>query len=260
MPSQLDIVIPVYNEGPNIGSVLQALARDVRTPCRVLIVYDFSEDDTLPAILAARGDFPALPIECLRNAGRGAHAAVMTGFAHSDAPYIVMFPADDNFNAHILDHMIAEAEHGRDVVCASRFVEGGSMVGAPWLKAALVHTTSFTLHHLARLPAHDATSGFRLFTRRMIEDVVIESDRGFCYSIELLVKAHRLRWRVGEVPAQWYERTKGTSRFRLLRWLPSYLRWYFYAFATTYLQRPPSSVTMKADRAVRTTDVAHDAT
>jgi len=39
-----------------------------------------------------------------------------------------------------------------------------------------------------RLPATDASNGFRLFSRRAIERIVVESNQGFCYSIELLVK------------------------------------------------------------------------
>ncbi len=78
-----------------------------------------------------------------------------------------------------------------------------------------------------------------------MDEIAIESDQGFCYSIELLVKCHRLGWRIGEVPAQWFERAHGSSRFRVIRWLPAYLRWYRYAFATTYLRRSPQSVPLK---------------
>jgi hypothetical protein len=85
----------------------------------------------------------------------------------------------------------------------------------------------------------------------VIEQVEIESREGFCYSIELLVKAHRLGWRVGEVPARWFERQHGASRFRVLKWLPAYLRWFGYAFATTYLRRPPKTVVMQS-KPVRT--------
>jgi hypothetical protein len=80
----------------------------------------------------------------------------------------------------------------------------------------------------------------------VVERIAVQSDQGFCYSIELLVKVHRLGWRIGEVPVQWFERRHGTSRFRVLKWLPAYLRWYAYAFATTLLQRPPETVVMKA--------------
>jgi hypothetical protein len=140
---------------------------------------------------------------------------------------------------------VRQADTGCDIVCASRFMPGGSMVGCPPVKATLVRVGNFTLRHLARLPTRDASNGFRLFSRRVMDDILIESDRGFCYSIELLVKAHRLGWRIGEVPALWFERKHGTSRFRVLKWLPAYLRWYGYAFATTFLRRPPESVTRK---------------
>jgi dolichol-phosphate mannosyltransferase len=246
MPAELDIVIPVYNEGRNIVPTLVALARSVKTPARVLICYDRPDDNTLPAIRENPEAHAGLAIELVRNAGRGAHSAVMTGFAASTAPYILMCAADDDYNAPMLDRMVALARDGCDIVCASRFMPGGSMVGCPLLKAALVRAANFTLHQVARLPTHDASNGFRLFSRRVIERIAVESDQGFCYSIELLVKVHRLGWKIGEVPAQWFERRHGASRFRVLRWLPAYLRWYGYAFATTFLRRPPETVTLKA--------------
>ena len=242
----LDIVIPVYNEGPNILATLGALAREVRTPARVLICYDFEGDDTLPAVRDNPTAYAGLDVSFVRNSGRGAHAAVMAGFAASSAPIVVVYPADDDFNAAIMDRMVALVRGGCDIVCASRFLPGGTMEGCPWLKATLVRTAAFTLHNFAALPTKDPTSGFRMFSRRVIEQIEVESNEGFCYSIELLVKAHRLGWRVGEVPARWFERKHGASRFRVLKWLPAYLRWYRYAFATTYLRRPPRTVAMRS--------------
>ena len=242
---RLDIVIPVYNEGANILRTLEALGRDLKTPSRVLICYDREDDDTLPAIENNRDKLKTHPVEFVRNKGRGAHSAVMTGFAHSAAPAILMYPADDDYNAGMLDRMVEKAEQGCDIVCASRFMPDGSMTGCPWLKAVLVRSANFTLHHIARIPTHDASNGFRMFSRRAIDTITVESDAGFCYSIELLVKAHRLGWKIGEVPARWFERAHGQSRFRVLRWLPAYLRWYAYAFATTFLRRGADTVPMK---------------
>src|SRR5438874_4685344 len=142
---RLDIVIPVYNEGANIVPTLRAIAGAVKTPGRVLICYDDEDDDTLPAIDRNRGEFGALTVVFVRNRGRGAHAAVLAGFAASDAPFVLVFPADDDYNAGILDSMVAEATKGCDIVCASRFVAGGAMVGCPWLKNLLVRTANSTL-------------------------------------------------------------------------------------------------------------------
>jgi dolichol-phosphate mannosyltransferase len=245
MPADLDIIIPVYNEGRNILATLAALTRDVKTPSRVLICYDRPDDDTLPAIRAQPETHAGLAVEFVPNPGRGAHSAVLAGFAASTAPFVVVFPADDDFNSGILDSVVSLARQGNDIVCASRFMPGGRMEGCPWLKATLVRSAAFLLHRVARLPTHDPTSGFRLFSRRVIESITVESSEGFCYSIELLVKAHRLRWRVAETPAVWYERKHGSSRFKVLRWLPAYLRWFRYAFATTFLHQPPDTVTLK---------------
>ena len=156
---RLDIIIPVYNEGDNIVPTLRGLAAGVKTSNRILICYDREDDDTLPAIRSNRERFDKLTIELVRNRGRGAHGAVVTGFSASTAPFVLVFPADDDFNAGIIDAMVTEAAKGCDIVCASRFMAGGSMVGCTWLKAVLVRDASFTLYHVARLPTHDASSG-----------------------------------------------------------------------------------------------------
>jgi glycosyltransferase involved in cell wall biosynthesis len=242
MTPRLDIVIPVYNEGDIILGMLGELRRQVATPSRFLICYDQPDDNTLAAIKANPDRVEGMTIEFVQNRTRGAHGAVIAGFAASTAPLVLVFPADDDFNAGIVDAMVAKAEQGADVVCASRFIPGGCMVGCRWLKAALVRTAAFTLYYVAGLPTRDATNGFRLFSRRVIERIEIESDAGFCYSLELLVKCHRLGWPVSDVPAKWFERTQGASRFQVLNWVPAYLRWFLYAFATTFLRRPANSV------------------
>src|SRR5258708_8023097 len=242
MTPELDIVIPVYNEGHNIVAVLAALKHALATPARVLICYDHAEDDTLPAIRENADAFAGLPVELVRNTGRGVHGAIMTGFAKSTAPFILMFPADDHINAPLLDRMVAPAREGCDIISASRFMPGGAMIGCPLVKAVPSRNANFTLRHLARLPTTDASNGFRMFSRRVIDRIAVESTEGFCYSIELLVKAHRLGWKIAEVPVTWIERPDRRTRFRLFRWLPSYLRWYFYAFAPPFLRPPPHTV------------------
>ncbi len=229
----LDIVIPVYNEGDNITRVMDALRENVRTPFRVLICYDHDDDSTLKALSSYA--HPGCEIKTVKNLGKGAHGAVLTGFKASTAEAVLVFPADDTYNAGIIDEMYGQYVRGNDIVAASRFVRGGCMEGAPLLKDLFVRVSAFTLYHLARVPSHDASNGFRLFSRRVIDTVKIESEHGFVYSIELLVKCHRLGWKIAEVPAEWFERKSGKSRFQLFKWLPSYLRWYFYAFATAYL-------------------------
>ena len=232
---RLDIVIPTYEEGENIVRVVKLLVALSTAPKRILICYDHDEDSTLKA-LAAAGDL-GVEIEYVKNQGVGAHGAVMTGFCASNAEAVLVYPADDVSNAGIIDCMYANIRADVDIVAASRFMKGGTMRGCPPLKAFLVRSAAWSLYHVARLPTHDPTNGFRMFSRRVLDEIPIESTHGFTYSLELLVKAHRRRWRVTEVPSVWIERNSGSSRFRVLKWLPAYLRWYAYAFKTTCLGR-----------------------
>lgn len=241
----IDVVIPVFNEGNNITRILDALHTGIKHPFRVLVCYDFPEDTTLAALKAY--DNPGFEIIYVLNPSRGPLAAVLAGFDASTAPAVIVFPADDDYNPPIVDSMIEQINAGNDIVCASRFVPGGSMIGAPWLKDFLVRSSAWALHYIARVPTRDPSNGLRMFSRRVLDTIEIESSVGFAYSIELLVKTQRLGWQIADVPAQWIERRagEGESNFKVLKWLPEYLGWFFYAFATTYLQRPPSTVTLR---------------
>ena len=243
--NKLDIIIPVYNEAENIMDVLDSLKRYLKTPLRILICYDHDDDTTLPLIRNINNDDFPFPIIEVKNRREGVHGAVMTGFNYSDAPAALVLPADDTFNAKIIDQMFEKFMEGCDIVAASRFMKGGYMKNCPLLKAILVRTVSFTLNRIALIPIKDASNGFRLFSRRLLDQVQMQSTKGFTYSLELLVKCHRLRWKIAEVPASWNERTKGKSRFKVFKWLPHYFRWYIYGFSTTYIRRAPDTVKLK---------------
>ena len=235
----LDIVIPVYNEEENIIPVLDSLKNDVKTPFQILICYDADSDTTLPVVRKYQG----LEIKLVKNSGIGAHGAVMSGFRASQASAVIVFPADDLYNSKILDKMYRKfSDEACEIVAASRFMKGGRMDGCPLLKSILVRLASFTLYWFASIPIKDASNGFRLFSRKVLDTIKIESSTGFTYSLELLVKCRRSRYKIGEIPSIWIERSVGTSNFKIFKWLPYYLRWYLYGFATTYLMLGPKSV------------------
>ena len=91
--NKLDIIIPVYNEGENILETLRAIKEKAKNPLRILICYDFDEDNTLPAIDKNRSEFN-FQILFVKNKDRGPHQAVVTGFEASEAEAILVFPAD----------------------------------------------------------------------------------------------------------------------------------------------------------------------
>ncbi len=222
---EVSIVVPVYNERDNIAAYLRSLGEAVRSRAEILIVYDFDEDNTLPAI-AAMGDPPA-GLRLVKNTlGRGVIHALRMGLREARAPAIIVSMADGSDDLPLIDVMATRIARGADVVAASRYCRGGTQIGGPWLKGKLSQFGGRSLHALAGFPVRDATNSFRAYSRRVVQEIEVESSGGFEIGMELTVKAWARGWRVEELPATWRDRTAGESRFKLWKWLPLYLRWY----------------------------------
>lgn len=225
----LSVVIPAYNEGENISRVLVGLHDNVQArPLEVLVVYDFAEDTTVPVVKRLQSDYPDVRL-VLNRFGRGALNAVKTGLFDARAPYVLVTMADLSDDLADVDAMYQLARQGADVVAGSRYMRGGVQEGGPLVKRTLSRAAGLSLHVVAGLATHDPTSNFKLYSRKLIEAVRIESTGGFELALELTVKAHLAGFNIAEVPTRWRDRTAGESRFQLRRWLPHYLRWYFMA-------------------------------
>ncbi len=234
---ELAIVLPVYNEGEAVEPVLRALAAGVTTAHELVVVYDFDEDTTVPVIARLATEIPAL--RGLRNdLGRGVLNAMKAGIAGTRSPYVLISMADGSDEPHVVDTMVALARQGADVVAASRYMRGGHQVGGPPLKCLMSRVAGLTLHWFAGVPTHDPTNNFKLYSRRFLDTVTIESTAGFELALELTVKATLARRRIAEVPTTWRDRTAGQSNFKLRKWLPHYLHWYWAAFRGRMARRP----------------------
>lgn len=230
--------MPVYNEGVHIAAVLQGLAAKLRYPARVMLVYDSEEDNTLEPARQAAQEL-GVDLQFVSNAyGRGALNAIKTGLQAARSEYVVVMMADLSDPPDVINHMVDVArQDDADLVCASRYMAGGQQIGGPLFKRTLSRWAGKSLHRLTALPTHDVTNSFKLYTRRVIDSIAIESRGGFELGMELTVKAHLMGFVVREVPTTWRDRTTGKSRFRLLKWLPKYLRWYFFAIWNSWFTR-----------------------
>jgi dolichol-phosphate mannosyltransferase len=226
--SLLSIVVPVYQEADNIQLFLRDLERELREPHEVLIVYDFPEDNTLPAIAAMQP--PSADVRLVHNTlGKGVLNALKAGFRASRGDVILVMMADRSDDPKDVSAMAQRVRAGADVVAGSRYARGGRQEGGPLVKRTLSRLAGISLYYLAGLPIHDATSNFRAYSRRVIEGIPIEGTVSFALALELTLKAHWRGWAVAEVPTVWRDRTAGQSRFRLFAWMPHYLYWYLLA-------------------------------
>ena len=236
---ELTIILPVYNEGPNIERVLDGIAGTVRAERReVLVVYDFDEDDTVPVVRSLQGRMPDLRLH-RNDIGRGVLNAIRAGLEAGRGPYLLVMMADGSDEPEVIDSMLERARGGADVVAGSRYMKGGRQIGGPLLKSTLSRLAGLSLHWVGGMPIHDPTSNFKLYSRRLLDRVTIESVAGFELAIELTTKAYLLGLKIEEVPTTWRDRTAGASRFRIWSWLPHYLHWYLRALSGRFRRSRP---------------------
>jgi len=232
MPSNppLTVVIPVYNEAANFRALWNELASGIKTPFTALVVYDFDADNTVP-VAQEIIDSGETRIKLVRNKyGRGVTNAIKTGLEAVESGPVLVTMADLSDELTTVDRMYALYLEGYDLICGSRYMPGGKLIGGPFLKQFMSRASGLTLYWFRGVPTHDATNSFKLYDAAMVHDLKIESVAGFELGLELTVKAFLNGYRIAEIPSIWRDRTAGSSRFRVLHWLPHYLKWYFFAF------------------------------
>ena len=225
----LHIVTPVYNEGDNFPNLYNEVKSKVKVPHELIVVYDFDEDTTVPVAKKYQKKDESVVLH-KNTRGRGVLHALVSGFDYvKDGPVLVIM-GDVSDDLSIVDKMYEEYLNGAAVVCPSRFMKGGKTIGAPPFKRFLSWLAGTSLYWVRRFPVHDATNSFRLYDKAFIDSIDIESTAGFSVTMEITVKAFRKKRKIVELPTTWSDRMAGESNFKLWKWLPSYLRWYVYAF------------------------------
>lgn len=224
----LSLIVPVYNEAENLPALVAEFEQHVPEPFVCYVVYDFDGDTTVPVArrLAERRGW--LRLEKNRFGG-GVVGALRTGFeAAGQGPALVVM-ADLSDDLRCVPEMLRLYREGHRVVCPSRYMPGGRQIGGPRLKKMMSRFAGKSLRLLVGFPTSDATNNFRLYDAGLVRELGIESRGGFEVALELTAKAFRRGVAIAEVPATWRDRTAGQSRFRIWKWLPKYLGWYFYA-------------------------------
>lgn len=219
MPAGTWIVMPTYNEAPNLDSIVRAvgaeLERFVGRDYRVLVVDDNSPDGTgaIAEGLAAELDW----VEVLHRPGKqGLGHAYREGFAHAltgGAHLLVQMDADFSHDPRYLGDLLGAAS-GADIVLGSRYIPGGGVRDWGFLRRAVSRGGGVYARAILGVPVRDLTGGFKCIRREVLETIDLRSIRaeGYGFQIEVTYRALRAGFRVVEVPIIFTDRRAGTSK------------------------------------------------
>ena len=240
----LTVVIPTYNEAENIESLVRQLLA-LPMALRIIVVDDNSPDGTGRILdrLAAE-DGRVQPLHRPGKLGLGtAHIAGFKQAMQGGAELVLSMDADFSHNPRYVPSMV-EKMGECDLVIGSRYVRGGGTQHCTLPRRVLSWGANTFAKVILGLRARDCTAGFRCYRREVLERVGLDQifSEGYSFLIEMLLRAQRLGYRIGEVPIVFENRQRGASKIsrneilkavytvlRLrFRWLPweRWIAWY----------------------------------
>lgn len=220
------VVVPTYNEASNIDEALTRLERLPLPNLRVLVVDDGSPDGTADAAeqfgKAVSGRRPSFVTVLRRTSKDGlgkAYAAGMTQALASDAQFIVQMDADLSHQPEYIPQMLGVMmSTSAGVIIGSRYVSGGSL-SDEWKfhRRLLSGWANFYVNAILGLGVRDATAGFKLWRRELLEKLGLDrlTSAGYSFQVEMNYLSKKAGYPLVEIPIHFEERHGGASKMSL---------------------------------------------
>ena len=232
------IVFPCYNEEEGLEKLLQRVKNVEKISGKnfhLVIVNDGSKDHTADVARAFADELSIHLIDFKQN--QGVATVFNTAFAYvleraGDDDIVVTIDSDNTMNPYTMLDMFREME-ASDVVIASRFAEGGKMVGAGY-RGLLSYAASWLMCWRVGIPSiKDYSIFFRSYRPAVLRKVFdacsgqpVEGG-GFSCMANLLIRINRMNpaARFTEVPLTLrYDMKEGGSGLKMFRTIRGYLK------------------------------------
>lgn len=208
------VLVPTYNERDSLPRLLEVLRAEVPF-VDVAVIDDNSPDGTGEVADAFAATDPQVRV--LHRAGKeGLGRAYLHGFRWAleqgyDA--LVEMDADGSHQPKHLHAILAELADA-DLVIGSRWVRGGAVENWPLSRKVLSVGGNLYTKVLLGMPVNDATAGYRAYRASALETIGLDqvASQGYCFQVDLTVRAVRAGLTVKEVPITFIERDLGASK------------------------------------------------
>ncbi|MCD6117270.1 polyprenol monophosphomannose synthase [bacterium] len=208
------VIIPTYNENDNIRLIIPQILGTYPS-IDVLVVDDNSPDGTGNTVEELCASDPRVHL-ISREKKMGLGTAYVEGFRYAlDHDYDLIFEMDADFS-HDPNEIprFIEASKEYDLVVGSRYVSGVNVINWPMSRLLLSWLANVYTRVVTGLPLKDATSGFKCFRRKVIEDIDLgnmQSD-GYGFQIEIHYRVWKKGFKIKEIPIVFVDRRVGISK------------------------------------------------
>lgn len=223
MKKKVIIILPTYNEGGNIGSLIEEIFKKTSSlpiwQVEILIVDSNSPDGTAEIVLNLKKKYPER-IHLLKTEKEGLGKAYYRGFKYALEnlhPYLFFsMDADWSHLPQYIPLFLKKIEAGADFVIGSRYTKGGS-IPANWgvdRKIFSLLGNQIVRWGFMKPKITDWTGGFRAFKAYIAKDNLnyIKDRTGYIFQVAFLDKALKNGARIDSVPIHFKNRREGVSK------------------------------------------------
>jgi len=215
-PRFVSVVVPAADEADNVAELARRLHDVLGRSCdeyEIIVVVPSPEDRTGP-VASENG----ARVIVQKRPGYG--GALKEGLLAARGDWIVTMDADLSHPPEQIEALLAHRGDGEVVVC-SRYVPGARAEVSAW-RSFLSTVLNRVYGRLLAIPVRDSSSGFRIYDRRVFDEIEIQGEK---YDVlqEILVQIYCRGWTVAEIPIDYRERAAGESHARPFRWAPHFL-------------------------------------
>ncbi len=212
------VIIPTYNEKENIEKIIRAVF-SLEKYFDILIIDDGSPDGTaniVHQLMLDEFDNRLFIIE--REGKQGLGTAYITGFKWAlqhDYDYVFEMDADFSHDPNDLPRLYAAChDEGYDLAIGSRYVSGVNVVNWPIGRVLMSYFASKYVRLVTGFKVHDTTAGFKCYKRRVLQTIELDKIRfkGYAFQIEMKYTAHKIGFKIKEVPVVFVNRREGVSK------------------------------------------------
>jgi dolichol-phosphate mannosyltransferase len=236
---RLFIVVPVYNEAPNMKNLFESFSVLKREFCdqfsvSILLVDDGSTDNT---VQLARDSTRDLDLQVLvHSVNRGPGAAFGTAFSALSKKmaaddWVVTMEGDNTSRCELVKQMLTRTREGFDIVLASPYMYGGGFTQTSFLRKFLSSGANLIVRDLLSIQGIlTVSSFFRLYSgkalirmQQVFGPEIVERT-GFESMVEMVMKMTMLELSISEVSMRLdSSRRQGKSKMKIFRTIRGYL-------------------------------------
>ena len=232
MIPDLSVVIPLYNEAPNVAELHRELTAALGAwgrPYELLFIDDGSADGTFPALKALQAGDPHLRVIAFRR-NFGQTAAFAAGFAHAKGRLIATSDGDLQNDPRDLPMMVDLLDDGYDIVCGWRRERRD-----PWLTRRLPsNLANWLISRTTGVKLHDYGCSLKVFRGEVVRSLRLYGEmHRFIPAI-----ASEQGVRIAEVAVNHRPRRFGTSKYGLSRTMRVILDLFTVKFLLSYSTQP----------------------